>query len=379
MRMWLCERKLSRSSRTGAVARDRRDDQRRCAGDPEHQCRLGLARDREDGGRRAGGRPRSRGRTPPGRTRAGCPVRSSRCPQTASATMIPPIPTAVTRAAASSPSANGAAISPAPATMSRPERRASGMSLRRVIAASRLRRESGRCVMWVTERARVLSAHLEAAARHAAGRAGALRDPLSRGGGGDGGRRARGRPPRPQAWRDGGRGRRRPGGRAARLRLAWRGEAGERARRLRARRERAHGARRGRLHGRLHGLPAAARCRVGRSRSTWPTASSTGPFGRTRAWWSWSAATPARSARSDLPYRPDLVVADVSFISLTKVLPAVLALRDRAVRLPRAREAPVRGWSRARREGRRGSLGGRPPGGARGGCRGPCEGRRAHR
>jgi 23S rRNA (cytidine1920-2'-O)/16S rRNA (cytidine1409-2'-O)-methyltransferase len=36
-----------------------------------------------------------------------------------------------------------------------------------------------------------------------------------------------------------------------------------------------------------------------------------------------------RNARSlspgDLPYRPDLVVADVSFISLTKVLPAVLA------------------------------------------------------
>jgi 23S rRNA (cytidine1920-2'-O)/16S rRNA (cytidine1409-2'-O)-methyltransferase len=34
----------------------------------------------------------------------------------------------------------------------------------------------------------------------------------------------------------------------------------------------------------------------------------------------------ARSlARADLPYAPDLVVADVSFISLTKVLPAVLA------------------------------------------------------
>ena len=31
---------------------------------------------------------------------------------------------------------------------------------------------------------------------------------------------------------------------------------------------------------------------------------------------------------SDLPYRPDLVVADVSFISLTKVLPAVLACCD---------------------------------------------------
>ena len=36
--------------------------------------------------------------------------------------------------------------------------------------------------------------------------------------------------------------------------------------------------------------------------------------------------TNARSLSADaLPYRPDLVVADVSFISLTKVLPAVLA------------------------------------------------------
>ena len=35
-------------------------------------------------------------------------------------------------------------------------------------------------------------------------------------------------------------------------------------------------------------------------------------------------------APSDLPYAPDLVVADVSFISLTKVLPAVLASCDAA-------------------------------------------------
>lgn len=35
--------------------------------------------------------------------------------------------------------------------------------------------------------------------------------------------------------------------------------------------------------------------------------------------------TNARSLEADvLPYRPDLIVADVSFISLTKVLPAVL-------------------------------------------------------
>ena len=34
---------------------------------------------------------------------------------------------------------------------------------------------------------------------------------------------------------------------------------------------------------------------------------------------------PARSRRPSCPYAPDLIVADVSFISLTKVLPAVVA------------------------------------------------------
>ncbi len=39
--------------------------------------------------------------------------------------------------------------------------------------------------------------------------------------------------------------------------------------------------------------------------------------------------TNARALRPELlPYRPDLIVADVSFISLTKVLPAVLACAD---------------------------------------------------
>jgi 23S rRNA (cytidine1920-2'-O)/16S rRNA (cytidine1409-2'-O)-methyltransferase len=36
-------------------------------------------------------------------------------------------------------------------------------------------------------------------------------------------------------------------------------------------------------------------------------------------------ANARRMARDELPYAPDLIVADVSFISLTKVLPAVLA------------------------------------------------------
>ncbi len=50
-------------------------------------------------------------------------------------------------------------------------------------------------------------------------------------------------------------------------------------------------------------------------------------------------------------YRPDLIAIDVSFISLAKVLPAVLACARRALRLPRARQAAVRGrdasgWAR---------------------------------
>ncbi|HWH94810.1 MAG TPA: TlyA family RNA methyltransferase [Baekduia sp.] len=39
-------------------------------------------------------------------------------------------------------------------------------------------------------------------------------------------------------------------------------------------------------------------------------------------------ANARRMTVEELPYRPDLVVADVSFISLTKVLPAVLACAD---------------------------------------------------
>ena len=83
------------------------------------------------------------------------------------------------------------------------------------------------------------------------------------------------------------------------------------------------------------------------SRSTSPTASSTGG----------SASDPrvtviercnARSLAPDqLPYAPELIVIDVSFISLAKVLPAVLGLRGGAVRLPGADQAPVRGRARA--------------------------------
>src|SRR5215207_8410076 len=68
----------------------------------------------------------------------------------------------------------------------------------------------------------------------------------------------------------------------------------------------------------------------------------------------------ARSLRPDeLPYAPDLIVADVSFISLTKVLPACGA----ALRPARDGQTPVRGRARARGQGWRGAL-----------CRGPALG-----
>ena len=62
-----------------------------------------------------------------------------------------------------------------------------------------------------------------------------------------------------------------------------------------------------------------------------------------------------RNARAltpeELPYAPDLLVTDVSFISLTKVLPAVL-LAWRRASTPRPGQAAVRGRARARRQGR---------------------------
>ncbi len=57
----------------------------------------------------------------------------------------------------------------------------------------------------------------------------------------------------------------------------------------------------------------------------------------------------------DLPWAPDLVVADVSFISLTKVLGAALCHRDATVRLPGDDQAAVRGGPRPDRQGRGGA------------------------
>ena len=101
------------------------------------------------------------------------------------------------------------------------------------------------------------------------------------------------------------------------------------------------------------------------SRSTSPTASSRWPCATIRASPCSSGSTPGRSSRPLLPYRPDLVVADVSFISLTKVLPAVLARRGGAVRRARHGQAAVRGRPRAGRQGRRRARPGAAAGGAR--------------
>ncbi len=64
--------------------------------------------------------------------------------------------------------------------------------------------------------------------------------------------------------------------------------------------------------------------------------------------------TNARALTPDqLPYAPDLVVIDLSFISIAKVLPAVLACVRAAPRRPGDDQAAVRGRARQRRQGRR--------------------------
>ena len=78
----------------------------------------------------------------------------------------------------------------------------------------------------------------------------------------------------------------------------------------------------------------------------------------------------ARAITPDqLPYAPDLIVVDVSFISLTKVLPAVLGAAAPRLRLPRDGQTAVRGRARADRQGRRGADPGAAPRGGPGGRR----------
>ena len=127
----------------------------------------------------------------------------------------------------------------------------------------------------------------------------------------------------------------------------------------RAGRERAPGARRRRLDRRLHRLPAAARRPRGdRGRrrlraarlppARGPARAGAGAHERPRA-----RARDAAALRSTDPIEPpSLAVVDVSFISLAKVLGAVLSLPGAAIRRAGAGQAPVRGRPRAGRQGR---------------------------
>ena len=68
-----------------------------------------------------------------------------------------------------------------------------------------------------------------------------------------------------------------------------------------------------------------------------------------------------RLAGEDLPFQPDLLVADLSFISLTVALKERLLDHSRAAGGDLARQAPVRGWARVGRT--------RGPGKGQGGTR----------
>ena len=78
-------------------------------------------------------------------------------------------------------------------------------------------------------------------------------------------------------------------------------------------------------------------------------------------------------AAGDLPYAPDLVVADLSFISLTKVLPAVLACCAERFDALAMVKPQFEVGTRAGRQGRRRALARRPPRGARRGRPSPPE------
>ena len=106
--------------------------------------------------------------------------------------------------------------------------------------------------------------------------------------------------------------------RAASIRLARRDQARERARDARHRRRRARLPRRRRLDRRLHRLPARPRRRARDRARRRPRPARLGaakrPPGRR---WS-SAATPATSSPAELPWAPQLITVDVSFISLAQ-------------------------------------------------------------
>ena len=141
------------------------------------------------------------------------------------------------------------------------------------------------------------------------------------------------------------------GDRAA-LRVARRREARGRARPLRGRRARASGPRRRRVDRRVHRLPAPARRRARRTRSTSAGASSRGRCATTRASPCWSAPTsatsnpPTSAARSTSPSPTSRSSRCVT------VAPALAALHATRRRPRAAGEAAVRSRTGAGRQGR---------------------------
>ena len=77
-----------------------------------------------------------------------------------------------------------------------------------------------------------------------------------------------------------------------------------------------------RVHRRLHRLPAAARRRARARRRCAAPASSTGSCATIRAWWCTKASTRATSPRRHRRAGRTSLVCDVSFISVTLILPA---------------------------------------------------------
>ena len=185
----------------------------------------------------------------------------------------------------------------------------------------------------------------------------ARREPFARAAPADGRQRPRGRPARRQGQHEGAR---RAAGRGRSPVPPFVSRGGEklaaRARRrtptcvdaARPRRRRRAGDRRRRLHRGVHRLPAAARRRGRRGgrrrlRPAAPDAARRCSGDGARA----HQRTPPRP-RDLLPWAPDLLVCDASFIPLGTVLPAVLACMDPAWVVGRAAvQAAVRGGARA--------------------------------
>ncbi len=202
--------------------------------------------------------------------------------------------------------------------------------------------------------------------RHPAVRARRVRVPLARRRLRAGRRRAAAAraPPRREARAAGARGRRDRGGRATAVRLPRRGQAGQRAssafgRRRDGRRALDVGASTGGFTDCLlqHGAAHVVAVDVAYGELDWRLRSDDRVTVIER--------TNARAlAPEDLPYRPELIVIDVSFISLAKVLPGGAGLRGRALRLPGHGQAAVRGRPRRGGQGRRGPRRRRAPRGA---------------